>query len=63
LRLSENDIEEDKGALTQRLLKLLNEARHHSGWSRFSLNSSLGGSDRTEVEEKLTAILLEALER
>jgi GTPase Era involved in 16S rRNA processing len=63
LRLSENDMEEDKGALTQRLLKLLNEARHHSGWSRLSPNSSLRASDRTEIEEKLTVILLDALEK
>jgi tRNA U34 5-carboxymethylaminomethyl modifying GTPase MnmE/TrmE len=64
LRLREADVEEKKEALTDDVLRILKDARHHPEWSRFISAASIkpiGG--RPQVEERLTAVLSEALSK
>ncbi len=62
LGLSEEDVKEDKKALGKALLKALEGARHHLDWSRLLRSKSIERqSGRASVEERLIAILLEAL--
>ena len=62
LRLTEADLREDKKVLSKALLKALEGARHHRDWSSLSpLKFIVGQSGRASVEERLVAILLEAL--
>lgn len=62
LRLTEEDLKEDKAALGKELNKVLSEARHHVDWSRLLPGVSLEGpGGRASVSEKLSRLLLEAL--
>jgi GTPase Era involved in 16S rRNA processing len=62
VRLSKEDVKEDKKALGKGLLEVLEGARHHVAWSLFLPSKNIERrSGRASVEENLIAILLNAL--